>query len=214
METMIINSELLKEIEQYSCDLILKESPEYLIYHTLEHTRQVVRNAELIGQKEKLNEEDMHILLASAWFHDLGYTTKYVGHEAESVAIADLFLKNKEVDKKIRGRVSEAILATTFPYEPKSKIAEVLCDADMMHLGADNYFETAEKLRQEWANLGVKRLKKLEFEEESVLLFEKHTYFTKYGRTELAANKKRNLELIEESISKRKKKKSARMRFR
>lgn len=207
METRTINSELLKEIEQYSCDLILQESPEYLIYHTLEHTRQVVRNAEFIGKKEKLSEEDMHVLLAAAWFHDLGYTKKYVGHEAESVALAESFLKGREIDKKVRDRVSEAIVATIFPYQPKSKIAEVLCDADMMHLGGDNYFETAEKLRQEWANMGVKKLKKLEFEEESVLLFKKHTYFTKYGRSELAANKKNNLKLIEESISKRKLKK-------
>lgn len=207
METLKINSDLLKEIENYSSDLILKESPEFLIYHTLEHTKQVVRNAEFIGKKEKLNEEEMNILLASAWFHDIGYTKKYEGHEAESVALAEQFLKRKEVDKGIRDRVSETILATIFPYKPKTKLSEVLCDADMMHLGAENYFETAEKLRKEWANRGLKKLKKLEFEEESVLLFKKHAYFTKYGRNELSINKKKNLNLLEESIEKRQQKK-------
>ena len=142
---MRINSELLKEIEKYSSDFIIRESSVKLTYHTIEHTRQIVKNAEIIGANENLNEDEMNILLTSAWFHDIGYIKNYQGHEKESVAIAANFLKLKDVDKDISDLVSECILATTLPQQPTNKIANVLCDADMMHLGVENYYEIAEK---------------------------------------------------------------------
>ncbi len=85
---MRINSELLKEIKIYTCDLIVKESSENLTYHTIDHTRWVVKNAEIIGATENLTEDEMNILAASAWFHDTGYIRRYKGHEKESVEIA------------------------------------------------------------------------------------------------------------------------------
>jgi len=206
---MRINSELLKEIEKYASDLIIKESSEDLTYHTIDHTRQVVKNAKIIGTEENLNEDEMNILLTSAWFHDVGYIKKYQGHEAESVAIAVNFLENKEIDKEVRDRVSGYIMETTFPYRPTNKISEILCDADMMHLGTENYFELAEKLRQELANSGIRKLKKIEFEKESVKLFNRHSYFTNYYFNEIVQNKERNLRILEEKINKRKQKKQA-----
>ena len=206
---MRINSELLKKIEKYVSDLIINESSGNLSYHTIEHTRQVVKNAETIGARENMNEEEMSILLAGAWFHDTGYIKKYQGHEEESVTIAVNFLKHKEVDKDIIDLISDCIMATKFPHQPANKIAKVLCDADFMHLGAENYFEFAEKLRQELANASIRKLKKLEFEKESILLFESHSYYTRTCLGEITKTKEKNLKLLQESIKKREQKKKS-----
>jgi predicted metal-dependent HD superfamily phosphohydrolase len=197
---MKINLELLKEIEKYISDLITKESSNNLSYHTIYHTRRVVKNAGIIGGKENLNDDEMNILLTAAWFHDIGYVKKYQGHEKESVAIAVNFLKINNIDKDTIELVSECILATTYPQQPKHKIAKVLCDADMMHLGEENYLELAEKLRQELKNTDIRRLKKIEFEKESVSLFENHSYHTNYCQLEISKTKETNLKLIQESI--------------
>ncbi len=204
---MRINSELLKEVEKYVSDLIVEKSSENLTYHTIAHTRLVVKNADIIGENENLNEEEMNILRVSAWFHDTGYVKKYQGHEAESMAIAVNFLESKDVDKDIRDIVSGCIMATIFPYRPTTKIAEILCDADMMHLGNSSYFELAEKLRQELANSGIRKLKKVEFEKESVKLFKNHSYFSNYCLGETAKRKAENLKLLNESIVNRERKK-------
>ncbi len=204
---MRINKELLREIEIYTSDLIKNESSENLVYHTVDHTRLVVDNAKLIGEKENLNEEEMNILLCSAWFHDTGYIKKYRGHEAESVAIAEDFLKQKKVDKDVTDLVSECILATTFPHQPENKIAMILCDADFMHLGVETYFDYADKLRQELKNTGVSILKKSAFEKESVQLFKTHSYFTNYCLAEITKTKERNLSILKANIKKRKQKK-------
>jgi HD superfamily phosphodiesterase len=204
---MKINSELLEKIEQYASDLIVKKSPKNLTYHTIDHTRRVVKNAEIIGAAENLNEDDMYTLLASAWFHDTGYIKKYLGHEKESAKIAVSFLEPKGVDKNILDLISESIMATTFPHHPTSRIAEILCDADFMHLGIENYFEYAEKLRQELKNVGIGKLNKANFKKESLQLFKNHSYNTGYCLGEITKIKNKNLRLLEDSILKQKGKK-------
>lgn len=204
---MKLNSELLKEIEKYVSDLILKESSDNLGYHTVNHTTMVVRNAGVIGAKENLTEDEMNILLTSAWFHDTGYIKKYLGHEKESVAIATDFLTTKGIDKESIALVSECIMATTIPQKPSNKIAEVLCDADMMHLGEESYFELAEKLRQELKAVGIKALKKVEFEKESIRFFKAHTFYTNYCKGEITKMKEKNLKRLQSGASKRELKK-------
>jgi len=203
---MILNIELLKEIEKFTVEVITKKSPKDLSYHTIDHTQRVVRNAKLIGHKENLSDEEMNILLACAWFHDIGYISKYIGHEDESVAIAETFLSQNNVDKNTINLISECIRATKFPHQPTNKIAMVLCDADFMHLGSENYFENAEQLRQELKNAGIRNLKKIDFEKESILLFENHKYYTKYCHGETTRIKENNLKNLQKRISKRKKK--------
>ena len=204
---MRINSELLEKIEKYTSDLIVKESSENLTYHTVDHTRQVVHYAEIIGAAENLNEDEMNILLASAWFHDTGYIKKYLGHEKESVGIAMNFLKSIGVDKDILDLISESIMATTFPHHPTHKIAEILCDADFMHMSFENYFDFAEKLRQELKNAGIRKLNKASFQKESVHLFKNHSYNTGYCQGEITQSKNNNLQLLQKRILKRKGKK-------
>lgn len=206
---MKINSELLKEIEEYVRDLITRESSELLSYHTIDHTRLVVQNAEVIGVQEDLSKDEMNILLAGAWFHDTGYIRKYHGHEKESVAFAVDFLKLKDVDADSIELLSECITATTFPQQPKNKISKVLCDADLMHFGKEEYFELAEKLRQEFNDTGVRKLKKAKFEQESIQLLKDHTFFTNFCIAEITKTKENNIRLLQESLIKRQQKKKA-----
>jgi predicted metal-dependent HD superfamily phosphohydrolase len=200
---MKMNETMLSEVEKYVSGLLKNETPEGYTYHTLAHTQDVVKNAVFIGIKEKLPEEEMNTLRLAAWFHDVGYVKKYQGHEEESAKMAVKFLERHGVEENIRTAVAESIRATTFPQSPKSRIAKVLCDADFMHLGQENYFEQAEKLRQEQKNAGIRKLKKAEFDQESVRLFEEHNWHTVFCQNNLEETKQKNLELLKERIGKR-----------
>jgi len=144
----------------------------------------------------KLNLEPLNLEVNHA-----GYFLKC---PKESVAIAANFLKQKGIDEKTINLISECIMATSFPQKPTNKISEALCDADMMHLGEEYYFEFAEKLRQELKAAGIKSFKKAEFEKESVQFFKAHTFYTGYCKREINSMKEKNLKRIQESISKRK----------
>jgi putative nucleotidyltransferase with HDIG domain len=200
---MKINKAILEEAERYVSNKLRNEIPIGYTYHTLDHTLEVVKNAIYIGSKENIGEDEMNMLVVAAWFHDVGYVKKYVGHETESAAMAEKFLEQREVDKTIRDNIVDCILSTTFPQQAKSKIAEVLCDADLMHLGQSTYFDWAQKLRQEQKSAGVAALKQIEFEKESVRIFEQHHYFTKYCRDTLTETKQDNLNRIKENIASR-----------
>jgi predicted metal-dependent HD superfamily phosphohydrolase len=202
-ETMKLNETIIREAEKFVTGLLKNETPETYAYHTLDHTLEVVKNAVFIGTKEKLPEEEMYILRLAAWFHDVGYIKTYKGHEKESAAMAVKFLEDQGVDENIHASVAESILATAFPQNPEIQVARVLCDADFMHLGQENYFEQAEKLRQEQKNAGIRKVKKAEFDQESVRLFEEHHWHTVFCQNNLEETKQKNLGLLKKRIEKR-----------
>jgi len=200
---MKINEVIINKAEQFVTGLLKSETPEIYTYHTLNHTQDVFKNALLIGNREKLDEEEMSILSIAALFHDVGYLKKYKGHEEESAEIATRFLEQHGVDEYLRTIVAESIRATAFPQSPESRVAKVLCDADFMHLGQENYFELAEKLRKEQKNAGIHQLKKVEFDQESVRLFEMHNWHTAFCKKNLEETKQKNLEKLNERIARR-----------
>ncbi|MBV2247363.1 MAG: HD domain-containing protein [Lentimicrobium sp.] len=204
---MKIDSTLLMESEAFVSKLLRENTPPYLGYHNLDHTREVVENAKRIAKHENFTPDETNILLTAAWFHDTGYVKTYSGHEQESIAIATGFLKKKKVDEAIIEVIANCIKATIYTQKPVSKIEKALRDADFMHLGKENYFEYAELIRREWNDAGVRIIKKGEFEEESVQMFHDHMFYTDYGRRELTGIKEKNLEILKASVKKRGEKK-------
>ncbi len=198
---MKTNEVLINEAEKFVSGLLKNETPVSYTYHTLAHTLDVVKNAVFIGTSEKLTEKEMDILRLAAWFHDVGYLKKYKGHEETSAHVAMKFLERHEVEENTRTAVIESIRATAFPQSPESRVAKVLCDADFIHLGQENYFEQAEKLRQEQKNAGIRKLKKAEFDLESVRLFEGHHWHTVFCQNNLEETKQKNLELLKKRIA-------------
>lgn len=203
---MKTNETILNDAGVFVTRLLQQETPKKYSYHTLEHTKDVVEKAVLIGASEGLTAEEMDVLRIAAWFHDTGYVKTYQGHEAESTIIADNFLTHQNVDPEFIKKVSACILATTYPQNAVYLTDKILCDADLMHLGEENYFELAAKLFQEQKNAGIRKMSKAVFEKESVKLFEEHSFYTDYCKNTLEETKAKNLEQLKERIKKREEK--------
>jgi len=105
------------------------------------------------------------------------------------------------VDEKEVAAVRTAILATKVPQRPQDKISEVLCDADLMHLTSEDYFEQMEKLRMEWKLTGRNDLNEYQFHLNSINFFKDHHYHSEYGRTVLAPQKESVRQKIIERVS-------------
>ncbi len=201
-----IDSTTIRGVKVHVSELLTKELPEGLVYHTIDHTSKVVLNAEKIGRKENFNEDELSILIIAAWFHDVGYISQYKGHEEISAQMAKDFLNAKKIDQESIRLIQDAIRATEIPQEPSNKIGAALCDADFMHLADRWYFEISELLRQEWKKTGVNPLKKQEYAEVSLDIFQKHAYHTNYCQEHCAVMKEKNLELLRKGILRRQKK--------
>jgi len=121
-----------------------------LVYHNYKHTFEVVKEARLLAEAYQLPEEEVEVLLLSAWFHDTGYISTYENHEEESVEIAQNFLKEEKYPEEKIQQVCRCIMATKHGQLTHHLLEDIMVDADMANIGKETFFATAELLRVEW----------------------------------------------------------------
>jgi len=185
----LIDNALIKEAKQYISSLLTTELSENCVFHTINHTLDVVSNAEIIGRYCKLDENSLNVLRICALFHDVGYVDAYNDHERFSAERARTYLYSKKIDPEIIDQVEKAILSTKTPQNPKDQISRILCDADLMNLTFDDYFEQLDLMRKEWEKVGKAKLNSHEFHISSLEFFQSHEYHSKYGKKVLQPKK-------------------------
>ncbi|GAC1592441.1 MAG: hypothetical protein NVS3B8_06130 [Chitinophagaceae bacterium] len=173
-----------------------KELPAYLTYHNVDHTQQVLKHTLEIASAEGIAGNELDLLCTAALFHDTGFIEKYSGHEEVSCRIARQYLPQFEYSTSAIEEVCELIMATKVPQTPKSRLAEVLCDADLYYLGTDDYSIIAEKLYPEFLKLGFAK-DKMEWQRQQIVFLTSHQYFTKTAQDLLAGKQKKNLILLQ-----------------
>jgi len=146
---MTTDAQLLIETENHIQQFFAEHLSANYVFHDPEHTAQTVSAAKTIGEGFKLADRDMLLLLLATWFHDSGYTQGPESHEERSCANASAFLKDKISDAELE-KVLACIRATKVPQAPKSLLEQIICDADLSHLGMKIYWERNSKLRQEF----------------------------------------------------------------
>ena len=197
----LIDDALITETEQYISSLLTTELSENCVFHTIKHTLDVVSNAEIIGRYCKLDEDSLNVLRMCALFHDVGYVDAYDDHELFSAERARTYLQSKNIDPEIIDQVERAILSTKTPQNPKDQISRILCDADLMNMTFDDYFEQIDLMRKEWEKVGKAKLNSHEFHISSLEFFQSHEYHSKYGKKVLQPKKEQTEEKIRNKVS-------------
>jgi predicted metal-dependent HD superfamily phosphohydrolase len=196
-----IANNIVDKVRQYVYDLLNSQLSKELCYHSINHTQEVIKNAELIAGHVSLNPKELNILRVSALFHDVGFIEIYKGHEEISKKYATDFLRKMQVSEPTIERVGKAILATKVPQNPHDLISSVLCDADLMYLSdKENILRDIELLRQEWKNCGLGNYSKIEFLNITHNFFKEHHYHTEYGKNVLTPKKKYLKKMLLEMI--------------
>ncbi|MBO9202871.1 MULTISPECIES: HD domain-containing protein [Niastella] len=191
---------LLTDIENYVKKLFFQHQRPFLIYHNLQHTLQVVAHTKEIAEFYRYNKLDLFMILAAAWFHDTGYLLADTNmHELKSIEILVDFLSSKHVANNIIEEISKYIMATKMPVNPHSLSEKIICDADLYHLGTDEFFEINKQVK---AEMEAKLDKPLENWHNSTLAFMiAHHYYTPYCQQLLSYGKQKNIQkLISQNI--------------
>ncbi len=191
---------ILDKVEKYVIGLLSEDSALEGIYHNLNHTLDVVKISDEIAVAEKLSENDYEILMIAAWFHDIGYVSCSEGHEEKSSDFAREFLEQESYpDNKIK-LVEDCIKATKIPQKPKNKLEEILCDADLHHLGLLDSEERGELLRSELAKRERKNIPDSEWLKITINFMKKHDFFTEYAKNKFGNQKISNLHNLESKL--------------
>jgi len=185
---------LLLQINTYLQERIKNGSCEFC-FHNFQHTQDVVESVEELANHYALNDQDRFVVLAAAYFHDIGYESGgSEGHEARSAEIAMEFLAGLGVSNEKQDQVKGCILATKMPQAPRNLLEQIVCDADLFHLGKLSFDERNKLMLQEAEQLKGEKIDRNIWREQTIELLQKHVYHTKYAQEKLALGKRDNLQ--------------------
>lgn len=187
---------ITREARTYAENIFRNHLPVDISYHNATHTEDVVAGALEIGRAIDLSEDDLEVLELAAWFHDVGYSEVITDHEDVSARIALSFLSEAGYPDMKAARVSGCIMATKMPQTPKNPTEQALCDADLLHLATENFFDKTRLLHNELVTACGLKITDTEWMEKNVKFISAHQYFTPYAREKYGNAKKRNLEKV------------------
>jgi len=171
-----------------------------LVYHNFQHTQLVVQHAAEIAAHHHLQEDELLILFTAAWFHDAGHLIHIAdNHESISIALMKDYCSKRNIDAALIDQVAECIAATRLPQSPHSPAAEILCDADLYHLGTEDFLRINDLVKKE-----IESREKIELHnwDQSALSFlQSHQYYTSYCIALLNAGKEININLLKQRLS-------------
>lgn len=188
--SLALKQEVAKIFQQYH--------QENLLYHNQLHTEMVVQAALQMAEYYNLSDRDKLIVESAAWFHDLGYLTQPNAHEEAGAKMARTFLSGKGVEEVHIAAVEGCILATKMPQSPRNLLEEIVCDADLHHLGTDDFLQRSKLLRKECEFFFNTKIPKSNWREKNIQLLEKHRFHTDYAQQHFQPVKEKNLKDLRE----------------
>jgi predicted metal-dependent HD superfamily phosphohydrolase len=194
-----MNYDLLTgQVEEYVNEYFGSNGKEQLLYHDISHTRAVVAAAKQIAGHYGLRDHDLFVVLAAAWFHDMGYCTSGTGimHELKSAGLAEVYLKEKGVDASTIAAIENCVLATKMPQHPVSLAEKIVCDADLFHLGTSDFSMQNKQMRKEYEATRNIHISKEQWRKGTIALLQSHHYHTGYCQGLLDKKKQENLEKL------------------
>lgn len=188
------------DIQEIILDKLEKELPDYLYYHNVKHTVDVVTEVELIGWGEGCTDEEILLLKTAGLFHDAGHTIAYDNHEFYGTELAREMLPKFNYSPEQIDRICSIIMATKLPPRPTNLLENIICDSDLDYLGRSDFIPVSNTLYEE-----LKAQNKMgslnDWNKIQVKFISGHQYFTSTARSLREVNKQLQIERIQSLIT-------------
>jgi class 3 adenylate cyclase/predicted metal-dependent HD superfamily phosphohydrolase len=187
------------DIQETILDKLEKELPDYLYYHNVKHTVDVVTEVELIGWGEGCSDEEILLLKTAGLFHDAGHTVSYDNHEFHGTQLARETLPAYNYTPEQIDKICEILMATKLPPKPANLLESIICDSDLDYLGRSDFIPVSNTLYEE-----LKTQNKIgslnDWNKLQVKFITGHQYFTETARRLREVNKQQQIERIQSLI--------------
>jgi len=188
------------DIQEIILDKLERELPDYLFYHNVKHTVDVVTEVELIGWGEGCTDEEILLLKTAGLFHDAGHTITYDNHEYHGTLLAREMLPKYNYSPEQIERICSIIMATKLPPRPTNLLENIICDSDLDYLGRSDFIPVSNTLFEE-----LKAQNKIgtlnDWNKLQVKFISGHQYFTHTARSLREVNKQQQIERIQSLIT-------------
>jgi uncharacterized protein len=169
-----------KGAEDFILAKLKKELSPTLTYHGYHHTVDVLDAALKIAVAENISDDEKKLLRIAVLFHDAGLTQVYKNHEEKGCEMAKEFLPRFGFNKKQIDVIAGMIMATKIPQTPRTKLEEIIGDADLDYLGREDVYPIAQTLFEELkihSNLADAR----QWNDIQISFLSSHHYHTNYA---------------------------------
>jgi predicted metal-dependent HD superfamily phosphohydrolase len=192
------DKQIIKQAEEKVTSLFESVSPENLLYHSIEHTKNVVDKANEIAAHYELSARDILILNIGAWFHDVGHLyTDPSSHEQKSAELLREWLTDKSGYAELADETAKLILATKLSTVPQGLIQEIIKDADTYHFGTGEFKKVDKLMKKE---MSLRNLPVMDWEKNTLVLLESHQFYTSYCKDMLETGKQKNMAKIKKKM--------------
>lgn len=185
--------------KQFILEKLKTELPKNLYYHGIHHTIKVYNIALELIKHEALSDYDALLLKTAVLFHDSGLILQSDEHEQIGCRYAKEILPKFGYTGEEIEKICGIIMATRIPQSPKTKLEEIICDADLDYLGRNDFEELSENLFKELNHL--KPMSREQWIKMEIQFLEEHQYFTEYSKKLRGEKKKEHLKLLKESLT-------------
>ena len=197
-----MNNGILSKVKEFIGRTFREKGSMDAHYHNFTHTAEVAKVAEEIADAMGINSNDKEALLIAAWFHDIGHTEKCEGHEDIGIAMARKFLQENNYPSDGIEKVVSLIDATRMPRNPKNVLEEIICDADLHHLGTDKFDVKGELFKNELEALSCCKIPEKKWITNNLKFFKQHKFYTDYAKQRFETQKNINYFKIEKKLNK------------
>ncbi|WP_341200226.1 HD domain-containing protein [Croceibacter atlanticus] len=196
-----MNLELISKVRAYCKSLINNSKCKELPFHNWQHTEDVAIQTALISSFENLKDSEAEDLIIASYFHDTGNIEDVCNHEHFSCEFAASFLANEDFPEHRIKNVVSAIKATKMPQQPVSKLQQIICDADLAHLGKANFITKNLKLRFEWETCNNIKFTDVEWADLNIKFLEGHKFHTPFAQRNFTVQKSKNIDSLKTMLA-------------
>lgn len=171
-------------------------------YHNVYHALDVFKSVAAYGISVNIDNDDLVLLKTAAIFHDIGIITSYENHEEASVNVIKKVLPGFGFNDVQIEKISQLIMATKMPTNPKNELEKLICDADLDYLGREDYLEISDRLRHEWEIIRKIKLAEEHWLDYQLSYLVTHKYYSQAAQTLRNTGKSLNIIKMEELLKK------------
>ncbi len=172
-----------------------------LTYHGLAHTLDVALAAAALAAAEGVTDaEALALLRTAALYNDAGFLYTYQQHEARGCELVRATLPGFGYAPAQVEEVCALIMATQYPQQPHSHLAQILCDADLDYLGRPDFEPISTSLFHELTAQQLIADERAWFQLQERFLTSHH-YWTATAKAQRAAPKQAQLDHIRQRLA-------------
>ena len=187
-----MDTNVLSKVKKYIGNTFREKGSSESHYHNFTHTAEVAKAAEEIADAIGISDSEKEILLIASWFHDIGHIEACEGHEDIGIEMAKKYLREIDYPESKIERVVSLINATRLPRNPQNTLEEIICDADLHHLGTNDFEKNTDRYKNEVEAIKGSKISESEWLENNLKFMDEHKYYTDYAKQRFDTQKNIN----------------------